>query len=844
MNNWLMRARRWIGTKLPTFDVTSSERGETSESGYIDPWNTTRPPTDNELIQGYRETAFACANLNAQGMASLRLRLYSTVRPAGERFAHRAVSRAETKRLDSLAYTPNIKQADSLRELATHPVLDLLSRVNVRMTSFDLLEITDLYQEILGQAYWYIELDPALNIPSAIWVLNPMLVTRRIDRRSGTTAALYYGVGQNKTELPVDQIVEFHFPNLADPYGDGWPPLRACWQTYSTQSAAHSYTTAMLENRNRPDMAIIPKQQGGWSTGTRRRIERELRQRFSRSGNGRTIIMQGDADVKPLSFPSKDLEMVALYNLSKEGVANAFGVPVSKLKTESVNRANAEAGNYSHARDAILPRSIRFAAALTQNLLRFYDERLFFAFDDPVPENEDRALRREAIHLKQNVITINEARAEIGRSETGWGDEPLVNANLVPISTIMEFAAPVAANPAPGQAASPEPETKAPAQTKPQTKPQPRRDDESYSECVERVIPWLIENEDMDRNQAVAYAHEFCRRQAATQVRRVTLDALREGAITDETADKLLADAGIGATERALLLDTSTAWIAELHHCSDGPNAKRMVPEGLDLARELRDRFAEQRQTVLRGVSRIMGGKAAAANGDNLPTRAKIYFLDEDEATKRLADATSPFIEARFAEGVRDFLVRSGTEDVLTGIDMPEVRREARRLSLDFCKATNETTNLKLREALDRTRQEIEANLIDPDAGVDQLTKRVNQIFDQAETWRARRIAQTETSRALHAGEREQAKRSGIVVGFRWILSQDACPICQRIESQTSDGIGVDERFGEVGDNPEYRDVYHPPAHPNCRCSLEEIIDDQAVESLRETSREPSAEDE
>jgi len=51
---------------------------------------------------------------------------------------------------------------------------------------------------------------------------------------------------------------------------------------------------------------------------------------------------------------------------TKEQIANAFGISMSMLTTDAVNLANAKAGNYQHAKNAILPRCRRFEEKLYQ----------------------------------------------------------------------------------------------------------------------------------------------------------------------------------------------------------------------------------------------------------------------------------------------------------------------------------------------------------------------------------------------------------------------------------------------------------------------------------------------
>jgi len=80
---------------------------------------------------------------------------------------------------------------------------------------------------------------------------------------------------------------------------------------------------------------------------------------------------------------------------------------------------------------------------------------------------------------------------------------------------------------------------------------------------------------------------------------------------------------------------------------------------------------------------------------------------------------------------------------------------------------------------------------------------------------RAMTIARTETANADIQGNMIAYEKSGMVKGKRWLVAQsDYCPICER---NGEDGeIGFDEPFNSG--------VFHPPAHPNCRCDVIPVL--------------------
>ena len=62
---------------------------------------------------------------------------------------------------ESAARVPKVVHENGQR-LSEHPLLTLLQQANPIPTAFDLWELTTLYQEVHGSAYWGLDLDPVL----------------------------------------------------------------------------------------------------------------------------------------------------------------------------------------------------------------------------------------------------------------------------------------------------------------------------------------------------------------------------------------------------------------------------------------------------------------------------------------------------------------------------------------------------------------------------------------------------------------------------------------------------------------------------------------------------------
>ncbi len=234
------------------------------------------------------------------------------------------------------------------------------------------------------------------------------------------------------------------------------------------------------------------------------------------------------------------------------------------------------------------------------------------------------------------------------------------------------------------------------------------------------------------------------------------------------------------------------------------------LPEGKPIRRKLLSFFRKQKREVLGTVPTI---------GAPLPP----HFPALTDWDAPMAHAMTPVIGAYWSESGKRTRARLGLDPAAWEVTNPHLDKMIRQASFSFCEATNRTTSLELNDALERLRREIHEGAVEKGESVKQLTKRVKRVFDQAEDYRARRIAITEASRAVHAAQEQSAIESGVVAGLKWLLSSDACPYCQQIASEVGQ-VRLGQAFAVRGNHPEYATVKHPPAHPNCRCSVTQVL--------------------
>lgn len=401
--------------------LTSSNRGSSS---YFDGFRRKRLPDDTTLVREYKRVAYTCANLNAGSVVRTPLKLYmkstgnekSLLRNGIET---KSISSEQKQYLQNQPYLQKtLRSFVDIEEVVVHPILNILEKANsdFNLNGQRLFELTQLYQEVTGVAYWLVENDPIFNIPMNIWILPTQYVSPVKETKTAKTVDYYkYSPPGVSTEIrynPID-IIPFRMPSLLDPYLDGLGPLEASFDANEVSNKLLSLEDGLLENEARPDAILGPKSaESALGADEAARYEKEYKQRFGRGRQGGVWVVQDDIQLTPLQFPPRDLARLEIHKWSKNDISNTFQVPYALIADSSHNRQQLEAAEAQHAKYGIKPRIDRNGCILNDLFVTRYDTtgRLFLAYDDPVPENNQDKLQ-ENVQLGMNgFITPNEVR--------------------------------------------------------------------------------------------------------------------------------------------------------------------------------------------------------------------------------------------------------------------------------------------------------------------------------------------------------------------------------------------------------------------------------------------------
>ena len=658
----------------------------------------------------------------------------------------------------------------------SHPLLELLANVNPYQNGFDASVLRTLFGELTGNAFIHPVMDKRLKIPVELWTLPSQHVEIIPGKKSFIDGYMYGVDRQNRKRFEVDEVIHFKRPNPDDMYW-GKGKVEAAFFAEQMNQAVHMMDLKFFQNNARPDSLVSIK--GGASEADIRAFEAALSAKLEGSRNaGRFIVATAEIDIKPLSFPPKDLggrdEII-------EEIAAVFGVPVSMLKANDPNLASAKTGFSSWRETTILPLLRMDEEQLNQSLVPMFDLQgdAVLAYDNPVIEDEVIELQSRQSAVAGGWMTANEARIEEGREPM---DDPAAD-------QLMYGGRPL------GFVAPPPPPPMAPMASMPmnQAAMDTTPSDSIPVDQVEPVAPTI------DTPTKSARALKCCGECGTWHEKIESASAMWAKSFSKSVSSEFLA---ITEDEAA-------------------------IASAVD--KVLRKQIAE----VLKEV------EAATVATPELAAKVA-SMLRGNRWQKEIASAMKPYLATALKQGI-DVGMKTIKEMATAAPNFtpatPELdaytASESVRLSRGAADGVNQYTSVRVSEIIGngvaegKTIPEIAATVQDW-AGEAGDTERGTYA-------RSVMIARTEAQRASRSAEVEAWKSSGLVEGKTWLLAPDACEFCQAAsDAFSTNSVGLGESFfakdstltGADGGSMmlDYEAIDGPPLHPNCRCSMQPTL--------------------
>lgn len=215
----------------------------------------------------------------------------------------------------------------------------------------------------------------------------------------------------------------------------------------------------------------------------------------------------------------------------------------------------------------------------------------------------------------------------------------------------------------------------------------------------------------------------------------------------------------------------------------------------------------------------------AKGNVDNEDKRKEGELID---VGRRLVEA-----QAQFSPILTEALIHGGQEaNRLLGINEPYIPKAKR---FDITEEIRKQVELFALAMLETDREiivDILAQGLKAGDSIPAIRKKIEEKFSTFTRTQANRITRTEVMTAANKGVLNSFEQSEVVIGKQWLAAPDPCPYCAPMHGKI---LPVSESYFKQGDkwqgnadSPlklDYRETQAPPLHPNCRCTLVEVIE-------------------
>lgn len=421
---------------------------------FTDAFTAKRAPSPWGLVENWKGISYAMVSRLMDAVADNPLRMYvdaSRKIPGARSGAPRDLCdpiKVATRSAESHSRANKISPAavNQIYEIRNHPFLDVLDNPDP-YNSFSrkkLIALLVAYQMVIGQAIlvpegngwdWKDRDQKARKGPPRyLWMVYSQYTT--MYRSGGTQIPQAFQYFQ--AYLPLQACIWFrHRYSLKDPYAASYSPLYAGDQYRSQEEEFVSIYNQIYELGPRPSLLATAKDpENPPGDIERRRFEQDMQRRQAAGNAGNLLVNNGAWDITPLSYSPTDMGGKDLCEYDRNNLACVMGLPPTYFTTDT-NIANLQAADAHFARFGVEPMCSSIADTLTQ-IAKMFDPRLYFQFDPVLADDEMVSAQIDDVRLRNGSTVINIINEEKGIPKVPWGDEPLIDKNMAPLSLIVK----------------------------------------------------------------------------------------------------------------------------------------------------------------------------------------------------------------------------------------------------------------------------------------------------------------------------------------------------------------------------------------------------------------------
>jgi HK97 family phage portal protein len=409
----LMDRFRGLFKYTPDQPVRKQELPFVTLFGYEKAYGAPQPQEFDRLILAYKSWAYACAWKNATSVAKVNLFLYK-------------------KTYDNKTETEEIKK------IPQHPFLDVINSVNPHSNRFELMTITQINVELTGNAYWWMPKN-VLGVPAMIWHI-PSHWVKIVPSKTDFIAGYVVRVpGKNAAPIPFDEseIVHFKFPSPFDLYYGSGPTFAAAFGL-DLNSEIKTWGINYFLNNAMPGGILTTENTISEDSFNRLRDQWNFKHRGTKNAGKIAILDQG-LRYEQTGSNVRDARWELVSRDIRDEILAMYGVPASKLGlVEDVNRANADANDYTYQKETILPRLTLIQEKLNEKVIPKYvqdpGKTIYCEFESPIPADTQTKVQERQVNIQTGFSSIDEERQKEGLEPFDLPETsvPLISFGLVP----------------------------------------------------------------------------------------------------------------------------------------------------------------------------------------------------------------------------------------------------------------------------------------------------------------------------------------------------------------------------------------------------------------------------
>lgn len=273
-----------------------------------------------------------------------------------------------------------------------HPALVVWDRPNDFFPGQLFRETAQQHMELVGETWWVA--GKMGDRPVELWPVRPDRMQPVPDPKQFLIGYLYTGPDGQMVGLDRDEVIFTRMPNPMDPYR-GMGPVQTLLANLDSVRYSAEWNRNFFLNSAQPGGAIEVPPGVEMSDRVYERTRTEWAENHRGVNNAHKIaIIEGGKFVNT-QFSQKDMQFTELRAVETGTIREAFAIHKHQLgQSDDVNRANAEASDYTFAKGLEVPRLDRIKGTLNNEFLRLFGPSMgtragySFAYRSPVVEDQ------------------------------------------------------------------------------------------------------------------------------------------------------------------------------------------------------------------------------------------------------------------------------------------------------------------------------------------------------------------------------------------------------------------------------------------------------------------------